>query len=178
LPISATRSPVWTRMPARSMLCAAANPDFRTRARHAGRHQRQGQADRLHYGPDHAGLRSRRRVYRGRYTVASRQWSRRSQLCLCCRPRDRGCADRLHRGRYQIDRAGRNRRRGRAADPRSQSAGGCGGCFQSGGRRDPRLQIPRSDRGRHLGRTRPQGSRRHLHPLSLNQAPRRGALRN
>ena len=65
------------------------------------------------------------------------------------------CAVRLHGGRDQIDRAGRHRRRGRAADPRGQSVGRCGGRLQSGiparGRRDPRLQIPRSRRGRHFG---------------------------
>ena len=60
---------------------------------------------------------------------------------------------RLHRGRHQIDRAGRHRRRGRAPDPRNQPFRRCRGRVQSGifarGRRDPRLQVSRPHRGRH-----------------------------
>ena len=78
----------------------------------------------------------------------------------------------LHRGGHQIDRAGRHRRRGRAADPRSQSVGRRRGRLQSGiparGRGDPRLQISRPYRGRHLGRARPQGARRRL-PAAVAQ---------
>ena len=134
------------------------DPDLRARARRAGGVQRQGQAAGFHHRPDRAGRGSRRRLHRGRHAVAARRWPCRPDLRLRRRARDRRCAVRLHGGRHQIDRAGRHRRRGRAADPRGQSVGRRRGCLQSGiparGRRDPRLQIPRSHRGRHLGRTR------------------------
>ena len=159
LPISATRSPAWTRMPARSQALRRGEiPIFEPGLDALVAVQRQGQAAGFHHRPDHAGRRSRRRVHRGRHAVAARRWPCRSELCPCCRARDRRSAFRLHRGGHQIDRAGRHRRRGRAADPRSQSVGRRGGRVQSGiparGRRDPRFQIPRSYRGRHLRRTR------------------------
>ncbi len=74
------------------------------------------------------------------------------------RARDRRRAEGIYRRRHQIDGAGRHRRRGRAADPRSQSVGRRRDRLQSGisarGCGDPRLQIPRPYRGRHLGRAR------------------------
>ena len=117
-------------------------------------------AERLDFTTDLAGAGRRGRcgVHRGRHAVAARRWPCRSELCPCRRARDRRGAVRLHRGRHQIDRAGRHRRRGRAADSRSQSVGRCRGRLQSGiparGRGDPRLQVSRPHRGRHLGRAR------------------------
>ena len=56
--------------------------------------------------------------------------------------------------------------------PRGQSVRRRRGRLQSGiparGRGDPRLQISRPHRGRHLGRARPQGARRHL-PAAVAQ---------
>ena len=129
------------------------NPDFRARPRCAGGLQCEGRAAGFHHRSGGAGRRGRCGVHRGRHAVAARRRPCRSDLCPYRRARDRRRARGLHRGRHQIDRAGRHRRRSRAADPRSQSVGRRGGGLQSGiparGCRDPRLQVSRPHRGRH-----------------------------
>ena len=128
--------------------------DLRAGAGCAGGRQREGKAPRLHHRPQGAGRRGRCRVHRGRHAVAPRRRPCRSELRLRRGARDRGSAARFHRRRHQVDRAGRHRRRGRAAHPRGQSEGRCRRRLQSGiparGRGDPRLQISGSHRGRHV----------------------------
>ena len=142
------------------------NPDFRARARCAGRRQCEGRPAGFHHRSRGAGRRGRCGVHRGRHAVAARRRPRRSELRPRRRARDRRGAFRLHGGGDQIDRAGRHRRRGRAADSRNQSVGRGRGRLQSGiparGRRDPRLQVSRPHRGRHLGRARAKSARRYL----------------
>ncbi len=159
LPISATRSPAWTRTPARSQALRRGEiPIFEPGL--DALVASNVKAKRLDFTTDLTAPVAEADAVFIAVGTPSRRGDGHADLTYVYsrRARDRGCAVRLHRGRHQIDRAGRHRRRGRAADPRGQSVGRCGGRLQSGiparGRRDPRLQIPRSHRGRHLGRAR------------------------
>ncbi|MHC2878454.1 hypothetical protein ACVI53_001324 [Bradyrhizobium barranii subsp. barranii] len=149
--------------------------DLRARPRRAGRDQCEGQAARLHHRSVEAGRGRRCRLHRGRHAVAPRRRSCRSVLCLRRRARDRAVAVGLHRRRDQVDRPGRHRRRGRAHHPRDQPCGRRRGRLQpripARGRSDPRLQVPRSRRRRHLRRARPQGDGRRLSPAVAEPGP-------
>ena len=69
------------------------------------------------------GGRRRRGVHRGRHADPARRRPCRPDLCLCRRRRDRRRDPRLHRGRHQVDGAGRHRPRSGAHHPRDPARG-------------------------------------------------------
>ncbi len=90
--------------------------DLRTRPRCAGRGQCDGRAAGFCHRPDQTRGGRRCGVHRGRHAVSTGRRPRRPQLRSCRRARDRRGAFRLYGGDHQVDRPGRHRRRGGAAD--------------------------------------------------------------